>query len=131
MIRNQEALFNKFSTGRPNRLGLGAKYLSHNEAMKLNNDATTTAKTPTKQQLQLKNKILNQNQRLLSKRQEGHSDHKRSREITNDEEEDNEGEYNKNRPINRKNKKKIGKQGDFLSMYLNERTNKKKKSKAI
>ncbi|CAO3621866.1 unnamed protein product [Cunninghamella echinulata] len=125
---DQEALFNKFSTGRPDRLGLGAKYLSHNQAMKISNESTSAnIKVPTKQQIQLKNKILNQNQRLSSKKKEEYNDHKRSRYDIEEEEEDDD-ESSKKGTLNKKNKK-IGGQGDFLSMYLNERSNKKKKSK--
>lgn len=104
--------------------------MSHNQAMKISNESTSTSiKAPTKQQIQLKNKILNQNQRLSSKKKEEYNDHKRSRNhIEEEEDDDDDDESNKKGILNKKNKK-IGGQGDFLSMYLNERSNKKKKSK--
>ncbi|RCH88405.1 hypothetical protein CU098_007181 [Rhizopus stolonifer] len=83
----------KYATGRPDRLGLGAKFLSHKDAMRHNQDGSL----PSKQEIQLKNKILNQNKRAEP-------------------------------PVNNK-KKKIGQQGDFLSMYLSERQQKKKSKK--
>ncbi|KAI8391481.1 uncharacterized protein BYT42DRAFT_483325, partial [Radiomyces spectabilis] len=55
---DDEETYKRYSTGRPDRLGLGAKYLSHAEAM---NNATGGAMS--KQELELKNKILNQNRR--------------------------------------------------------------------
>ncbi|KAI8099967.1 uncharacterized protein BX664DRAFT_31083 [Halteromyces radiatus] len=123
--QDQEILFEKFSTGRPDRLGLGAKYLSHNEAMKLN---TTTGGATSKQQIQLKNKILNQNQRAASKRNHGNNEspnsaNKRSRTYAED---DDDSDDNDRKATTSKKKKTIGGQGDFLSMYLNERSSKKK-----
>ncbi|KAI9482991.1 MAG: hypothetical protein EXX96DRAFT_556437 [Benjaminiella poitrasii] len=130
----------KYSTGRPDRLGLGAKFLSHAEAMRHSNNGTL----PSKEELLLKNKILNQNRRAANHRdlttmpigkrfrpqdQESESsDEEESRSTT-------VGTKNKkktsNTPTNtaNSNKKKIGNQGDFLSMYLSERANKKKNKK--
>jgi hypothetical protein len=85
---------------------LGAKHLSHNEAMKLQGG--------TRQEMQLKNKILNQNQRA---KRDDHSSNKRKDDDSDDDDE---------APKNVKKKKTIGGQGDFLSLYLNERSSKKK-----
>ncbi|ORX56356.1 hypothetical protein DM01DRAFT_1382610 [Hesseltinella vesiculosa] len=79
----QDQLFDKFSKGRPDRLGLGAKYLSHNEAVK----ATGIL---NKHQVQLKNKILNQNARHSRDRDvrsDGNEHKKRPHEKSDDEDE--------------------------------------------
>ncbi|KAI8348821.1 hypothetical protein EDC96DRAFT_520426 [Choanephora cucurbitarum] len=119
----------KYSTGRPDRLGLGAKFLSHKDAMRHSENGSL----PSKQELQLKNKILNQNRRAEKDAPIG----KRTRP-EDSESEDEEGsrasmtgkkqQKKKQEPANH-SKKKIGQQGDFLSMYLSERANKKNKKK--
>ncbi|KAG1501918.1 hypothetical protein G6F46_003393 [Rhizopus delemar] len=113
----EEFTLQKYSTGRPDRLGLGAKYLSHAEAMRHQNDNNT--RPASKQETQLKNKILNQNRRANTEQ----VNNKRRREESDSEEEEEE------KPKTVKSKKKIGTQGDFLSMYLTEREKKKKKKK--
>ncbi|KAI8390284.1 hypothetical protein BD560DRAFT_380527 [Blakeslea trispora] len=123
----------KYSTGRPDRLGLGAKFLSHKDAMR-HNHQNESSSLPSKQELQLKNKILNQNRRAEKDAPIG----KRTRPEEDSESEDEEGsrfsmagkkqQKKQQEPINNK-KKKIGQQGDFLSMYLSERANKKNKKK--
>ncbi|ORZ17737.1 hypothetical protein BCR42DRAFT_412404 [Absidia repens] len=129
---DQDLLFAKFSTGRPDRLGLGAKYLSHGEAMKLQQDANGTA--PSRHQVQLKNKILNQNKRAATKRdiendsgkggktwvKDKNNTGKRSSQDSDSDDDDSDTKASS------KKKKTIGGQGDFLSMYLNERSTKKK-----
>ncbi|KAI8879992.1 hypothetical protein K501DRAFT_163767, partial [Backusella circina FSU 941] len=52
-------IMTKYSTGRPDRLGLGAKFLSHADAMRHNNNQPGS----TKEEMILRNKILNQNRR--------------------------------------------------------------------
>lgn len=69
----------------------------------------------SKQEIQLKNKILNQNKRANAEQ----ANNKRRQEESDSEEEE--------KPKTVKSKKKIGTQGDFLSMYLTEREKKKKK----
>lgn len=103
----------------------------------------------SKEELQLKNKILNQNRRAVSGHEVANTPiGKRFRPQDNESDSDNEEEsrsttvgtkQNKNKkkqkaavvataapPIG---KKKIGNQGDFLSMYLSERAGKKNKKK--
>ncbi|KAI8051062.1 uncharacterized protein B0P05DRAFT_562812, partial [Gilbertella persicaria] len=113
----------KYATGRPDRLGLGAKFLSHKDAMRHNQDGSL----PSKQEIQLKNKILNQN-----KRAERDPVGKRSHASDSEDEEESRTKQQqpkkKSAPVNNK-KKKIGQQGDFLSMYLSERQQKKKSKK--
>ncbi|KAI8334798.1 hypothetical protein BC941DRAFT_432189 [Chlamydoabsidia padenii] len=122
--QDQDVLFEKFSTGRPDRLGLGAKHLSHNEAMKLQQGST-------RQEMQLKNKILNQNQRSASKRDQGNNGDKvgQKRSVQDNDDDDDDDDDKKEHSKSMKKKKTIGGQGDFLSLYLNERSS-KKKSKA-
>ncbi|KAI8071343.1 hypothetical protein BC940DRAFT_252882 [Gongronella butleri] len=120
----QQSLYDKFSKGRPDRLGLGAKFLSHNEAAR----ATGIL---TKQQTLLKNKILNQNQRKRGQRDDPDpatqtdTSKKRGKEDkADDDDDDDEAKHS-----SKKTKRAMGGQGDFLSMYLSERSNKKKKKK--
>ncbi|KAG0165392.1 hypothetical protein DFQ28_008803 [Apophysomyces sp. BC1034] len=126
----QEETFERYSTGRPDRLGLGAKYLSHAEA---------TKHSASKEEMHLKNKILNQNRRATTKSGESVSG-KRGHKDSSDEEEE-----ESRTSMNRKKKQKLQQstaptvsqvaetkqapQKDFLSVYLAERANKKKKKK--
>lgn len=136
------------------RLGLGAKFLSHNDAMRHNTN--TDGGMASKEELQLKNKILNQNRRAAMHREINTPTPIGKRfhpQATNDSDSDNEEESrsttvgtkqskNKkkkgntqatatpsNTPAVTGGKKKIGNQGDFLSMYLTERAGKKKNKK--
>lgn len=127
------------------RLGLGAKFLSHNDAMRHNTN--TNGGMATKEELQLKNKILNQNRRTAMHREANTPTPigKRFRPQDNNSDSDNEEESRsttvgtKQAKNNKKKKvtpavatggkKKIGNQGDFLSMYLTERAGKKKNKK--
>lgn len=84
--------------------------------MRHQNDNNT--RPASKQEIQLKNKILNQNRRAKTEQ----VNNKRRREESDSEEEE-------EKPKTVKSKKKIGTQGDFLSMYLTEREKKKKKKK--
>ncbi|KAI7870008.1 hypothetical protein BDF14DRAFT_1696225, partial [Spinellus fusiger] len=54
----EEEVFAVHTLGRPDRLGLGAKFLSHADAMR-----HTPTPTGSKQENQLRSKILGQNQR--------------------------------------------------------------------
>ncbi|KAI8967303.1 hypothetical protein BDF20DRAFT_804539, partial [Mycotypha africana] len=66
-----ESILASYSTGRPDRLGLGAKFISHKEAMRHHhgsseNDkssSSSSSRVSTKQEMMLKNKILRQNSR--------------------------------------------------------------------
>lgn len=112
-------------------MGLGAKFLSHAEAMRHNSNTTSS-----KEELALKNKILNQNRKATSQ-----PIGKRFR--AQDQEDSDSDEESRSTTVGVKqkkktktnttptptNKKKIGNQGDFLSMYLNERAGKKKNKK--
>ncbi|KAL0095211.1 hypothetical protein J3Q64DRAFT_1713841 [Phycomyces blakesleeanus] len=126
-LEDDDDSFTLYTTGRPDRLGLGAKFLSHADAMR----HTPTPTTGSKEEIQLRNKILNQNRRSGAKDQ-----YAKRKEESEDEE-----ESRTQRPAPKKAKKaqaaveakpgptkKIGQQGDFLSMYLSERSKKKKKS---
>ncbi|KAK4516382.1 uncharacterized protein ATC70_011353 [Mucor velutinosus] len=137
----------KYSTGRPDRLGLGAKFLSHAEAMRHNNDNGLASK----EEILLKNKILNQNRKAASHRETPTPIGKRFRpqdqksDSSEDEEESRFTTIGTRQPSKKKvkatstgttpapsnanKKKKIGNQGDFLSMYLSERAGKKKNKK--
>lgn len=99
----------------------------------------------SKEELQLKNKILNQNRRAAVHREVVNTPiGKRFRPQDNDSDSDNEEESrsttvgtkqakNKKKKVAvvpqplTSGKKKIGNQGDFLSMYLSERAGKKNK----
>jgi hypothetical protein len=134
------------------RLGLGAKFLSHAEAMRHNNDGGLASK----EEILLKNKILNQNRRAATHREAPTPIGKRFRpqdqKSDSSDDDDDEGSRSstvgtKQQPkkkakaaaaapqaqapfnVNNNNKKKIGNQGDFLSMYLSERAGKKKNRK--
>lgn len=137
------------------RLGLGAKFLSHNDAMRHNTN--TNGGMASKEELQLKNKILNQNRRAAMHREANTptpvGKRFRPQDNNNDSDSDNEEESRsttvgtKGAAKNNKKKKgnnssntttpakaaggtkKIGNQGDFLSMYLSERAGKKKNKK--
>ncbi|CAO3598292.1 unnamed protein product [Absidia cylindrospora] len=103
--------------------------------MKLQQDATGAA--PSRHQVQLKNKILNQNKRAATKRdmdndsgkggktwvKDKNNSGKRSSQDSNSDDDDDD---NSDTKASSKKKKTIGGQGDFLSMYLNERSTKKK-----
>ncbi|CEG65650.1 hypothetical protein RMATCC62417_02387 [Rhizopus microsporus] len=106
----------KYSTGRPDRLGLGAKYLSHKEAMRHNE----SHRPATKQEIQLKNKILNQNRRVNTSKE---TNNKKRKADSDDDDDDEDSKTTNN------TKKKANRQGDFLSMYLTEQAAKKKKKK--
>ncbi|KAI7907726.1 uncharacterized protein BX663DRAFT_9519 [Cokeromyces recurvatus] len=133
-------IYTKYSSGRPDRLGLGAKFLSHAEAMRHNNNGAL----PSKEELVLKNKILNQNKRASQHRDSSIDIRKRSRPQDQSESSDEDEEGSRSNTVgiknkkkiesisttsNSNNKKKIGNQGDFLSMYLSERASKKKNKK--
>lgn len=130
------------------RLGLGAKFLSHAEAMRHNNDGGLASK----EEILLKNKILNQNRKAATHREAPTPIGKRFRpqDQKSDSSDDDEEESRsttvgtKQQPKKKakaaaasaqapsnvnNNKKKIGNQGDFLSMYLSERAGKKKNKK--
>ncbi|KAI9254219.1 hypothetical protein BY458DRAFT_521130 [Sporodiniella umbellata] len=113
----EEKTLLKYSTGRPDRLGLGAKYLSHAEAMRHTKD---DGRVVSKEEMQLKNKILNQNQKASTK-------HNINKKRVLEEESDSEDESKTGGSKPQEGKKKIGAQGDFLSMYLTERAGKKNK----
>lgn len=109
----------------------------------------------SKEELQLKNKILNQNRRAAIHREINTPTPvgKRFRpQVNNDSDSDDEEESrsttvgtkpskkkknststttatNVSKPVPQNGKKKIGNQGDFLSMYLSERAGKKKNKK--
>ncbi|KAG2222866.1 hypothetical protein INT45_000481 [Circinella minor] len=142
---DDEKTFARYSTGRPDRLGLGAKFLSHKEAIQ--------HQTPmiSKNEMNLRNKILNQNRRVdnintttnvtIGKKR-GHDNDEEEEEEDDDEEESRTRsvKFNKtkhNSPATtattatqpQANNKGIGGQGDFLSMYLSEKAGKKKKKK--
>ncbi|KAI8087234.1 hypothetical protein BDF21DRAFT_335726 [Thamnidium elegans] len=145
-----EQALSSYSTGRPDRLGLGAKFLSHNDAMRHTNNNGGMA---SKEELQLKNKILNQNRRAAVHREINTPTPigKRFRpQDKNDSESDDDEEESRSTTVGTKQskskkkkiavesskpvpqnigKKKIGSQGDFLSMYLSERAGKKKNKK--
>ncbi|EPB91399.1 hypothetical protein PS15m_003067 [Mucor circinelloides] len=140
---DEDDTLTKYSTGRPDRLGLGAKFLSHAEAMRHNNDGGLASK----EEILLKNKILNQNRKAASHREAPTPIGKRYRpqdqksDSSDDEEESRSTtvgtkQHSKKKakatapaPLSTTNKKKIGNQGDFLSMYLSERAGKKKNKK--
>ncbi|CDS06667.1 hypothetical protein LRAMOSA09194 [Lichtheimia ramosa] len=109
---------NRYSTGRPDRLGLGAKFLSHAEAMKHQTQSLS------KQEMQLRNKIVNQNQRANSTSTIG----KRSRDQNEDDDDDDDDDDEDSRTkvvassgksTLRTSESKIKDAGsrDFLSMY--------------
>ncbi|KAI8985383.1 hypothetical protein BDB01DRAFT_703853, partial [Pilobolus umbonatus] len=54
-----EKIMTSYSTGRPDRLGLGAKYLSHAEAMRHHQPESGSSK----EVMELRNKILHQNKK--------------------------------------------------------------------
>ncbi|CEP17004.1 hypothetical protein [Parasitella parasitica] len=130
---DQDDTLVKYSTGRPDRLGLGAKFLSHAEAMRHNNDGGLASK----QEISLKNKIINQNRKAATHREVPTPVGKRFRpqdqtlDFSDDEEESRSTTVGTKQQPKKKakvavaasssNKKKIGSQGDFLSMYLSER----------
>ncbi|KAI9496670.1 hypothetical protein BDB00DRAFT_102549 [Zychaea mexicana] len=137
-----EKTFSRYSTGRPDRLGLGAKFLSHKEAIQ--------HQTPTisKNELKLRNKILNQNRRADTNADDNTTSAKRKHQEVSDDDDDEEESRTRSvktapkakqesttpEPSNYSNSsgstnKKIGAQGDFLSMYLSEKAGKKKKKK--
>ncbi|CAO3701650.1 unnamed protein product [Rhizopus stolonifer] len=119
----EDITLQKYSTGRPDRLGLGAKYLTHAEAMRHQNDKD--GRPASKEEMQLKNKILNQNRKATTY-QNQQTKKRPSKESDSDSEE--ETKTGGSKPQENK-KKKIGAQGDFLSMYLTERAGKKKNKK--
>ncbi|KAI9244373.1 hypothetical protein BDA99DRAFT_529185 [Phascolomyces articulosus] len=127
-----EKTFARYSTGRPDRVGLGAKFLSHKEAIQ------HQSPTISKNEMKLRNKIINQNRRADNISTDAIA-RKRGHESDSDNEEE-----SRTRSVrtNKKNttaspsetstvpdNKKIGTQGDFLSMYLSEKAGKKKKGK--
>ncbi|KAF7727836.1 hypothetical protein EC973_006949 [Apophysomyces ossiformis] len=130
----QEETFKRYSTGRPDRLGLGAKYLSHAEA---------TKHSASKEEIQLKNKILNQNRRAAGKTGETVTSKRGHDESSDEEEEESRTTINRKKkqkhqqsasatPSQKEESKEDSKPApkkDFLSMYLDERANKKKKKK--
>lgn len=79
----------------------------------------------SKEEMQLKNKILNQNRKATTY-QNQQTKKRPSKESDSDSEE--ETKTGRSKPQENK-KKKIGAQGDFLSMYLTERAGKKKNKK--
>lgn len=111
--------------------------------MRHNNDGGLA----TKEEILLKNKILNQNRKAASHREAPTPIGKRFRpqdqqaDSSDDEEESRSTtvgtkQHSKKKAkatpapsSNANNKKKIGNQGDFLSMYLSERAGKKKNKK--
>lgn len=95
------------------RLGLGAKFLSHKEA--------TRHQGNSKQEIQLRNKILNQNQR----KRKDESGRKRPRPQDDDDDDDNEEDSRTS--VVQDTKKPTD--TDFLSAIMNERANKKSKKK--
>jgi hypothetical protein len=128
------------------RLGLGAKFLSHAEAMRHNNDSALASK----EELLLKNKILNQNRRAAAREaptpigkrfrpqdqqntDSDSDDEQESRSTTVGSKPSKKKAKSNTPPSSSKNaptgKTKIGNQGDFLSMYLTERAGKKKNKK--
>ncbi|KAI9311314.1 hypothetical protein BX666DRAFT_1867996 [Dichotomocladium elegans] len=132
--------FNRYSTGRPDRLGLGAKFLSHNEATK------HQTQTLSKQEMHLRNKILNQNQKAAAAGKDGPSPSKRLRKDSenegdsDDDDEEDSRIQSVARTTDTKQTPAKGRpshhQGDFLSMMISERgckgkkkNKKKKKSK--
>ncbi|KAF1799206.1 hypothetical protein V8B55DRAFT_1518552, partial [Mucor lusitanicus] len=144
---DEDDTLTKYSTGRPDRLGLGAKFLSHAEAMRHNNDGGLA----TKEEILLKNKILNQNRKAASHREAPTPIGKRFRPQDQKSDSSDDDEESRSTTVGTKqhskkkvkatstgttaapsaggNKKKIGNQGDFLSMYLSERAGKKKNKK--
>jgi hypothetical protein len=126
------------------RVGLGAKFLSHNQATR-HNQASSVGGPTSASDIKLRNKILNQNATVARKRRldedNGNGDQK-EREAEEDEEEDSktaavkssnsatkssQGTHSSS-TIPTSKPKKIA-TGDFLSMYLTEREGKKKKKK--
>jgi len=111
--------------------------------MRHNNDGGLASK----EEILLKNKILNQNRKAASHREAPTPIGKRYRpqdqksDSSDDEEESRSTtvgtkQHSKKKakatapaPLSTTNKKKIGNQGDFLSMYLSERAGKKKNKK--
>ncbi|ORY94102.1 hypothetical protein BCR43DRAFT_461541 [Syncephalastrum racemosum] len=117
--QNDKSTLENYAAGRPDRLGLGAKFLSHNEAVK------HQAPALSKHEQQLRNKIINQNKRAAVPAKRPRSE---SQDADEEEEEDDDEQESKTSQANL-SQKKIGRQGDFLSMYLSERSTTKKKKK--
>jgi hypothetical protein len=126
------------------RIGLGAKFLSHNQATRHNQASTVGGPTSTSD-IKLRNKILNQNATVARKRRldEENVIGKMEGPTSEDDDEDSKTATVKSRStavtrsaqgtqkpsaIPSAKPKKIA-NGDFLSMYLTEREGKKKKKK--
>ncbi|CAO3628760.1 unnamed protein product [Mucor fragilis] len=120
---DEDDALTKYSTGRPDRLGLGAKFLSHAEAMRHNNDgAASHREAPTP----IGKRFRPQDQQADSSDDEEES---RSTTVGTKQHSKKKAKATPAPSSNANNKKKIGNQGDFLSMYLSERAGKKKNKK--
>ncbi|KAI8575202.1 hypothetical protein K450DRAFT_275839 [Umbelopsis ramanniana AG] len=141
---NEEEDLASYTQGRPGRIGLGAKFLSHNQATR-HNQAPAVGGPTSASDIKLRNKILNQNATVARKRRldEENVIGKMEKPASEDDDEDSKTATVKSRntsvtksaqgaqkpsAIYSAKPKKI-ENGDFLSMYLTEREGKKKKKK--
>ncbi|OZJ06012.1 hypothetical protein BZG36_01091 [Bifiguratus adelaidae] len=106
-----------FAQGRPARLGLGAKYLSHKEATKHANEND------------FKSKIIRHNRRMANKDSASTptTPHAKKRGIADKADEEKDEESGKSGSIGQSSTGKARVKGDYFSQYMSEKKNKKRK----
>jgi len=131
---NDDDDITSYSQGRPGRIGLGAKYLSHSQATR--HDQPAVGGPTSASDIKLRNKILNQNATVARKRRLQDEEPGDEKKVDSDDEGDSKTASVKDKKVSQQQPstvpsgkpKKIA-SGDFLSMYLTEREGKKKKKK--